>query len=46
MIGLSGGCRQTTDHATDSPVSNPTEGHTHPSPLKVQIMDYEGDLSP
>lgn len=38
--------RQTTDPATDSPVSNPGKGAAHPWPLKVQILDYEGDIGP
>lgn len=43
QLSLSGG-RQTADHATDSPASNPTEGPAYPSSLQVQILDYEGDI--
>lgn len=45
-LGLSGGCRQTADPATDSPASNPTTGPAYPSNFKVQILDYEGDIGP
>lgn len=46
LPGPGGGGRQTTDHGTDSPVSNPTEGSSKPSPLEGQILDYEGDIGP